>query len=588
MHVTVRLLGFPTIIVDAEPLKLPRRKALALLVLLIVERRPLSRDWLCGHLWPEMPDERARAELRRGLTTLNKSPLSDHLVTDPLHDTVDLQAINKWEVDVWRIATDQELAALSLQDLADFMRPFLDGFTLDIPEFSDWSRRTEARLHQRLLREIRFRYEANLVDGKLDVIEHTLELWLAVAPYDEVAHRHLLHIHGAAGRYETALTLHETFKRRLEVELNISPATETTALVQKLQVRAPVSAIPILTEATTVPPRPPLFVGREVVLETLRHRLHVGERNVSGVQRIVMQGWPGIGKTSLTIMLGHDPKVQRHFRDGILWTSLGQNPDIASLLLQWGQAMGLHLHVNTQTIAELTSIIRNTVRDKHILIIVDDIWNERHVEPFQVVGQAGAELFTTRLNSVAQLLAGDAHSVYKIPLLPDDEAVDLLYKLTPRTVEDHYDAVLNLIHDLEGLPLAIQVAGRLLRIEMKLGWGVAELLAELRNDTHILKARAPADIQSVQDEEVPRTVAALLHRSTDSLDNITKYRFALLGVFAPKPATFTLSAIQSVWDTEQARDTIRQLVERGLLEGVNGRFQIHALLVKHARSLVGQ
>jgi hypothetical protein len=83
------------------------------------------------------------------------------------------------------------------------------------------------------------------------------------------------------------------------------------------------------------------------------------------------------------------------------------------------------------------------------------------------------------------------------------------------------------------------------------------------------------------------TVAALLRRSTDSLDELTRQRFALLGLFVPKPATFDLQAMSAVWDVPDARPTARTLVNRGLLEPVSGgRFQMHALLVLHAQSLL--
>ena len=61
--------------------------------------------------------------------------------------------------------------------------------------------------------------------------------------------------------------------------------------------------------------------------------------------------------------------------------------------------------------------------------------------------------------------------------------------------------------------------------------------------------------------------------------------FAMLGVFAPKPATFDLPAMAAVWDIGDAKPHARVLVERGLLEPIGGgRFQMHALLVMYAKS----
>jgi hypothetical protein len=78
-----------------------------------------------------------------------------------------------------------------------------------------------------------------------------------------------------------------------------------------------------------------------------------------------------------------------------------------------------------------------------------------------------------------------------------------------------------------------------------------------------------------------------LKRSTDLLDAETRFRFAYLGLFVPKPATFDLAAMAVAWDVNDARPTARTLVSRGLLEPVGGgRFQMHSLLVLHARALL--
>ena len=83
----------------------------------------------------------------------------------------------------------------------------------------------------------------------------------------------------------------------------------------------------------------------------------------------------------------------------------------------------------------------------------------------------------------------------------------------------------------------------------------------------------------------------LLKQSTDRLDEATRDRYAYLGAFAPKPATFDLDAMQAVWladDLKDAKTTARNLADRGLLEPIigTGRFQMHAVLVLHAKSLL--
>ena len=61
----------------------------------------------------------------------------------------------------------------------------------------------------------------------------------------------------------------------------------------------------------------------------------------------------------------------------------------------------------------------------------------------------------------------------------------------------------------------------------------------------------------------------------------------MLASFAAEPSTFSLSAIEAVWDVTDGKPTVRQLVDRGLLEPVgDARFRMHALLLHHASVLL--
>lgn len=178
-----------------------------------------------------------------------------------------------------------------------------------------------------------------------------------------------------------------------------------------------------------------------------------------------------------------------------------------------------------------------------------------------------------------------ADDVIKLNVLDEASSLQLLGKLAPLAVEQHPKLSLELVRDLEHLPLAIQVAGRLLHAETEMGWGVEDLLEELREGTRLLEEKAPADRVDVASQTIP-TVAVLLEKSTDRLDADLRLRFAFLGAYAAKPATFDLEALRTSWAESDPKPTIRKLVDRGLLERVDDRFWMHSLLVFHARSLL--
>lgn len=53
-----------------------------------------------------------------------------------------------------------------------------------------------------------------------------------------------------------------------------------------------------------------------------------------------IHGLGGIGKSTLAAALAHNPDVQERFSDGVLWTTLGQQPELLPLLSTWIQALG--------------------------------------------------------------------------------------------------------------------------------------------------------------------------------------------------------------------------------------------------------
>lgn len=335
------------------------------------------------------------------------------------------------------------------------------------------------------------------------------------------------------------------------------------------------------------PPLPGLFVvGREESLKELKGLIGVGGAAMLKQTLTVVRGWPGVGKTTLVGVVGRDADVTRTFRDGVLWTALDQNPDLLSALAAWGRALGTDELLKAPTLPEATDRLAALLRRRRMLLIVDDVWVASHADPF-LAASANTEcslLITTRLTSVAEELPAFDNKVYVLPVLSEENAILLLHHLVPTIIKEHPDDCLELVRDLECLPLALHVAGRLLKAESRMGLNVIDLLNGIRAGAKLLPEPAPRD--RAEGATIP-TVAALLQRSTDQLDEATRDCFAFLGVFAPKPATFDLATMQAVWQVDDPKPVVRKLVGHGLLEPVgSGRFQMHALLVQHASSLL--
>lgn len=336
----------------------------------------------------------------------------------------------------------------------------------------------------------------------------------------------------------------------------------------------------------SAPPVPGLVIGRDEALGDLKERLGLSKDRPGAMQVLTtVRGWPGVGKTTIATALAHDEEIIKAFPDGVLWVSLGQKPNVLSEMATWGRALGTDDLLRAPTLKEATAQLTAHLRKKRMLLLVDDVWETEHAAPFQQArGSECALLITTREAGIANALAPTPEAVYNLPVLTEENALKLLAALAPTVVNQHRDECLELVRSLECLPLALQVAGHTLNVEAAMGWGVTELLKDLQEGAKLLSEQAPADRIDLETGTTP-TVAALLKKSTDRLEEQIRECFAYLGAFAPKPATFDLAAMKAVWQIDDARPIVRELTNRGLLEPVGGRFQMHALLVTHAKAL---
>jgi hypothetical protein len=334
------------------------------------------------------------------------------------------------------------------------------------------------------------------------------------------------------------------------------------------------------------------FLGRDDDTARLKLRLGIG-RPDDGAARVqvltAMHGLPGVGKTSLAAWLAHDPEVRAAFPHGVFWTSLGRNPNVLTKLAEWGGYLGDQQLQGAGSLKAATKRLKDLVADRRAIFIVDDVWDGNDANPFlDARPSRGGLLLTTRMPGLANWSVKTPDGSYVLRVLEERHAVELLRRCAPQVVEQHESVCAELVRDLGCLPLALVVAGRLLDAEYRNGWGVADLLADLRDGSKILEQDAPPDCADPETMSTP-TVRALLRKSTDRLDDETRRCFAALWPFAPKPATFDVKRLRAVWGVPDPKRIVDELVRRGLLEALepigSGRFQVHALLAAHAKKL---
>lgn len=126
-----------------------------------------------------------------------------------------------------------------------------------------------------------------------------------------------------------------------------------------------------------VPLYPPILVGRERELATLRQELGIGQMEATGASRVAISaahGMGGVGKTTLATVLAWDAAVLQHFRGGVIWAGLGLKPSLPDILNLW--ASGLGIEVSSFPVEERVRRVQARLSGRRFLIVLDDVWQE--------------------------------------------------------------------------------------------------------------------------------------------------------------------------------------------------------------------
>lgn len=326
-------------------------------------------------------------------------------------------------------------------------------------------------------------------------------------------------------------------------------------------------------------PFPQLFVGRDEVLNDLiANILLASEQTSSSMRMIALVGMGGVGKTTLATAVINDLKINEKFKDGILWTELGPNPDIMSLLAEWGKHLGEDF--NSYSSPEARSrALSDALHNRKILLVVDNVWNSADARLFLVGGASCCAIITTRDVEVARALTREG--IFPVNVLSQDASLELLKKISPDAFDEDMFGVRQLVGQVGGLPLGLMIAGRLLAEEWHAGLGVSGILAELRNRDKRLEMASES-----------RSISAILRTSYDHLPTeISKRVFRLMGIFivGGKPVAFSADAAAVVCELElrSLQKAVVNLVSRELVNVTkDGRYILHTVLVDYAATLM--
>jgi WD40 repeat protein len=332
------------------------------------------------------------------------------------------------------------------------------------------------------------------------------------------------------------------------------------------------ASLPERFQATFVnaPPLPPGYVGRPGELERLRSAV-IGDNGAREIALTALEGMGGVGKSVLATALCNDAIVHAAFPDGIVWVTIGRTPgNLVSQMRSVGAVFGdraEHYDATDTSAARL----RQVLRGKAVLLVLDDVWDLHHVEPFLTGESRCRTLFTSRDRTIAIALRA---TEVRLGMFTPDQAVSVLREWT-----GSFDPAFPEIARCAGhLPLAVRLAGARLRS----GMTPAEWLARFRSQPLEMKLGYRSD--SAQD-----ALTACFDVSLDRYGQREQELYYVLGIF-PEDLRVPIPIVWRLWrqlEPSMTQDLCRELVDDfSSLELVEpdsaGTIVLHDLLQEYA------
>lgn len=338
----------------------------------------------------------------------------------------------------------------------------------------------------------------------------------------------------------------------------------------------------------TVPPPPVQGVfGRETLLQEIVRLLTPEPTGQSHVHPLALWGMGGIGKTTLATLIGHDPRVQSLFSDGVLWTAVGpETKAIRPRLEGLGRMMHIDLRPEFDE-AACVDRLRSELSSQKALLIIDDVWSVAYGNHFRnIAGPRCRTLITTRDAIVAYGLA-TREGTLQVDVLSEHAALGLLRRLAPEAVRADEEAAKRLCEQLGYLPLGLTLAGRLLANESDVPAHLRQVMGELLEGRGA-RLDLPADEGRPGLREGQRVfLSDILGMSVERLSDREQQCFAMLSRFGAEPLHWTVEDAAAVWDCseQEAAATVSRLFQRALVGGRGEQYWLHALLCDYATEL---
>ena len=229
-------------------------------------------------------------------------------------------------------------------------------------------------------------------------------------------------------------------------------------------VRVLADPVPPLGALHDVPSLPAHFLPRDADLAFLRETLLADVQRptviTSAKQTASLQGMGGVGKSVIAAAFARTCEARRAFGDGIVWVTLGQQPDVLRAITRLAAALGDETWEYVD-LPRARGRLPGLLAARNCLLILDDAWDVAHVEPFaNALGPRCRLLVTTRDGGLAATLGAQEHG---LDVLEEDQALALLAQWAGSPPEQLPREACAVADECGRLPFALALCGAMAR-----------------------------------------------------------------------------------------------------------------------------
>lgn len=210
-------------------------KAIALICLLVLnERRYLSREKIIGYLWPDSNTDAAKYNLRYNLWLIKKNILEDKNNNSFLRVDTECCGINskyEFNCDIIEIMKFKPSCQDSVESILKLKKLFrgdlLEGYYFNkCDEFNDLIIYERINFEQRKVKILNRLVEVYENDKRYEDCIDVLNEILEIEPYDEKTVLKLMDIYQKSGKRAVAINYYNEFSYNLSCSLGIHPSIE--------------------------------------------------------------------------------------------------------------------------------------------------------------------------------------------------------------------------------------------------------------------------------------------------------------------------------------------------------------------------